>query len=56
MIINWFCNADDFNLNIKNCVLTLILENAISKLHAFILENSGKIDAILAELKLITAS
>jgi hypothetical protein len=37
-------------------VLTLLIENAISKLHAFILENSGKIDAILNELKLITAS
>lgn len=33
-----------------------IIENAISKLHAFILENSGKIDPILAELRLITAS
>lgn len=32
------------------------LEAAILKLHAFILENPGKIESILDELKLITAS
>ncbi len=56
MIINWFCNTENSIEIFEILVLTLFIENAISKLHAFILENSGKIDAVLAELKLITAS
>lgn len=41
---------------LKNVCLTISVDAAISKLHAFTLENPGQIEPILGELKLITAS